>query len=312
MGWAALAGGIAGFMNTWMDAYVNKAWSDAQGMIDNANTTSQNLINQTNADAANQVRAANNAFVAAQASLSNLTRSLSNQRKLDANADQENALTMNLVRLQDNAVQGSLDQQLKAAEQLGAVRAAAAANGVGGTTASMLQKTMALTAARQKEITDQNFKYQTYDILQQKAGLAYNTIASLDEGQTFAPIDYNINVAPLVQSPLRAGQFATSVVGQAWLGAANGAMGSFNLKSSFGSSGSDIGSGTIGNTPGYSSAGVLFGPTTFSMPTSTSSLASDYGVGNNAYGFSANLGGSTNGFFSTEGSNSSIANFQLK
>jgi hypothetical protein len=309
--WGALAGGIAGFMNTWMDAYVNKAVTDAQTTIDNANTTSQNLINQTNADAANQVRAANNGFVAAQASLSNLTRSLSNQRKLDVNADQENALTMNLARLQDSAVQGSLDQQLRSAEQLGAIRAQAAANGVGGTTASMLQKTMALTAARQKEITDQNFQYQTYDILQQKAGLAYNTIASLDEGQTFAPIDYNINVAPLVQSPLRAGQFATSIVGQAWLGAANGAMGQLNLQSNIGSKSEDMGTGTIGNTPGYSSGATLFGPSTFSLPTSTSSLASQYGVGNNAYGFSANLGGSTNGFFSTESATSSVPNFQL-
>ncbi|WP_394144577.1 virion core protein, T7 gp14 family [Burkholderia multivorans] len=302
-------GAITGFMDSWLQAYMNKAISDAQGTIDNANTASQNLINQTNADAANQVRAANNGFVAAQASLSNLARSLSNQRKLDANADQENALTMNLVRLQDNAVQGSLDQQLKAAEQMGAVRAAAAANGVGGTTASMLQKTMALTAARARTQQDQNVAYQTYDMLRQRAGLAYNTIASLDEGQTFAPIDYNINVAPLVQSPLRASQFATSVVGQAWLGALNGLLGA-DYSTVGQPSSAPIGGGTIGNTPGYSSAGVLFGPSssgiTYEMPS-----ASSYGVGADSYGF-GQVGGKTNGFFSTDGSSASVQNFQLK
>lgn len=308
MGWAALGGAIAGFMNTWGTAYINKAASDAQGMIDNANTASQNLINQTNADAANAMRKANNGFAAAQAALSNLTRSLGNQSKLDAGAAHLDALTTNIVRLQDAATQGSLDQQLRAAEQLGAVRAAAAASGVGGTTARMLQSTMAMTAARAQTQTDQKVAYQTYDMLQQKAGLARNVIMSLDEGQTFAPIDYNTNVAPLVQSPLRASQFDMSVMAQAWLGAANGAMGNLNLSSNAAPK-QDMVSNTIGNTPNYSSGSVMFGSNTFTYPGTS---ASDYGVGANTYNFTTGLGGSTNGFFSTQSGGSSIADYQLK
>jgi hypothetical protein len=222
MGWAALAGGIAGFMNTWLSAYAQKAADDAQGMIDNANTYSQNTVNRANADAANAVRAANNGFAVAQAALSNLTRSIGNQSKLEAGGKAEDAVTTNIMRLQDQALHGSLETRLRSAEQLGAVRAAAAAAGIGGSTARMLQKTMELTAARAQATTDQNTQYQTYDMLQQRAGLVSNKIMSLDEGQTFAAIDYNTNVAPLVQSPLRPGQFSLSVMSQAWLGAANG------------------------------------------------------------------------------------------
>ncbi|AQT27775.1 internal virion protein [Ralstonia phage RS-PI-1] len=310
MGWAALAGGIAGFMNTWMDAYVNKAASDAQGMIDNANTYSQNTINNANADAANAVRAANNGFAAAQAALSNLTRSISNQAKLEAGGKAEDALTTNILRLQDQVTRGGLESQLRSAEQLGAVRAAAAAAGVGGSTARMLQNAMALSSARAQQITDDNAKYQTFDMLQQRAGLVQNKVMSVDQGQTFAPIDYNINVAPLVQSPLRASQFAMSVMGQAWIGAANGAMGQMNLKSNFGSETRDMSANanTVGNTQGYSSGATLFGPTTFQYPQSD---ASAYGVGGNTYGFSTGLGGGSNGFFST-GSSSKIADYQLK
>jgi ribosomal protein L17 len=307
MGWAALAGGIAGFMNTWGTAYVNKAAGDAQGMIDDANTYSQNTINRANADAANQIRKANNGFAAAQASLSNLTRSLRNNAKLDTAASQADAITTNIVRLTDAAAQGSLDSQLRAAEQLGAIRAAAASAGVGGTTASMLQKTMQLTSARAQTQADQRTAYQTYDMLAQRAGLLRSAVASLDEGQTFAPIDYNTNIAPLVQSPLRASQFGMSVMAQAWLGAANGAMGQLNLASNA-KPGSDVSTNTVGNTQNYSSGAISFGPNTFQYPTVT---ANDYGVGSNTYGFSTNLGGDTNGFFST-GSSSSIADFQLK
>jgi hypothetical protein len=49
--------------------------------------------------------------------------------------------------------------------------------------------------------------------------------------------------------------------------------------------------GGIGNTPGYSSGGVLFGPNTFSMP----SGGSNYGVGANTYGFKTGLDGGTSG-----------------
>ena len=301
---AAIASLAGQFLGNWSQAYLQKAASDAQGMIDNANVYSQNLINQANADAANAVRAANNGFAAAQAALSNLTRSLSNQSKLEAGGKAEDAITTNILRLQDQATKGSLESQLRSAEQLGAVRAVAAAAGVGGSTARMLQNTLQLTAARAQTTTDENVKYQTYDMLQQRMGLVQNKIMSLDEGQTFAPIDYNINVAPLVQSPIRASQFSGSALSQALFSTFASSAGT--LASLTSGTGQSSGTGGVGSTPRYSSGAVLNGVGTIGDGGNSSG---SYGTGSNAYGFSS-LGGGTNGFFST-GSSSKIANFQL-
>nr|WP_156438391.1 hypothetical protein [Burkholderia sp. BDU5] len=280
----------ANFLSSWIQGDAQRTIGQAQTTIDNANTYSQNTINQANADAANAVRAANNGFAAAQAALSNLTRSIGNQAKLEAGGKAEDALTTNILRLQDQAVHGSLESQLRSAEQLGAVRAAAAAAGVGGSTARMLQNTMQLTAARAQTAADQNTQYQTYDMLQQKMGLVQNKIMSLDEGQTFAPIDYNINVAPLVQSPIRASQFASSAFGSSLLGTLASNTGA--IANLFGGSGSG---GGVGDTSNYSSGNVLNG-----LIGSVTDAVKQFG----------NLGGSSNGFFSTA-SGSKLANFQL-
>lgn len=290
MGWAALAGLASGLFSSWGSGSINQAAGQAQSIIDNANTYSQNTINNANADATNQVRKANNGFAAAQASLSNLTRSLRNNSQLDAAASQADSITENIARLTDAATQGSLDTQLRSAEQLGAVRASAAAAGVGGTTASMLQKTMQLTAARAQTQTDQRTSYQTYDMLAQRSGLLRSAVASLDEGQSFAPIDYNTSVAPLVQSPIRASQYSGSVFGSALLGTIASKTGLIsNLFGSSGTSGASSGSG-------YSAGSLLSGVTG-----AVSSALKDFG----------SLGGGTNGFFST-GSSSGIANYLLK
>jgi len=176
-----------------------------QKRIDEANAYVQNLLGQTNADAANAVRGANNNLAVAQTRLSSTLRSMGNQAKLEAGGDAINALNTNLVRLQDRAANGSLNQQIMAAEQLGAVQAQAAAMGVGGTSAAMLHQTMQLAQARAETAQNQQAQYQTYDMLAQRAGIKHNMVMALDQGQDFAPIDYGINTAPLAQAPFRAG-----------------------------------------------------------------------------------------------------------
>lgn len=250
------------FLGNYLQARTEKAAGEAQGIVDRAN-----------ADAANKVRWANNGFLAAQASLSNLKRSIDNQQKLYAGGKAAEAIDTNILRLQDQAVNGSLDAQLRAAEQLGAVRAAAAASGVGGTTATMLQRTMELTAARAQQATEQREQYQTYDLLQQKVGLVRNTIMSLDEGQTFAPIDYRVDLAPI-----RVSQFAPSPFSQALLKTVTQSAGT--LASMFGGGPSGGSSGGIGNTGDYSSGALLNGP----MNTTFDTGKSFYG-GSNSYGF---------------------------
>jgi len=168
--------------------------SNAQGQ--KGAEKAQKRVDRANADAANAVRGASNKFAAARASLSNLTRSLDNRGKLQAGGDALDALATNFVRAQDQAVTGSLNQRISAAEQMGALRAAAAASGAGGTSAAMLQQTLQLAQARAETSRSQNREYQSYDMLAQRAGLVGNMVMSLDQGQNFAPIDYGINLAP--------------------------------------------------------------------------------------------------------------------
>jgi len=182
-----------------------KGAAKSQQRIDKANAYIQNLLGQTNADAANAVRGANNNLAVAQTRLSSTLRSMGNQAKLEAGGDAINALNTNLVRLQDRAANGSLNQQIMAAEQLGAVQAQAAAMGVGGTSAAVLHQTMQLAQARAETAQNQQAQYQTYDMLAQRAGIKHNMVIALDQGQDFAPIDYGINTAPLAQAPFRAG-----------------------------------------------------------------------------------------------------------
>jgi len=292
------------WVGNYMQARLQSAVNDAQKTTDEANTYSANLINQTNADASNKMRQANNGLAAAQAALGNLQRSIGNSNKLFAFGKQLDANSQNLVRLQDATVRGNLEQGLRASEQLGALHAQAAAQGVGGTTAAMLHETLALSAARQRTTSDQNAEYQTYDMLAQRSGLVRNMVSSLDQGQTFAPIDYSVSVAPLVQSPIRAGDFVPSAASQALLSTLSDSstlqsLSNLNFDSS-GTSGS-------GYTPQPTSLDMNDGWNNFS--TRTFGSTSTNGLGSGFYG----VGGESNGFFSTGGSNSGASvDFQLK
>jgi len=161
----------------------------------------QRKVDATNAAASNAVRRAGNGFSAAQAGLSNLMRSLTNQGNLREAGESVNALNTNLARLQDQATTGSLNQQIAAAEQLGAVRAQAAASGAGGTSSAMLHQTLQLAQARADTTREQNQQYQTYDMLAQRAGLISNMALAVDSGQSFANIDYGVDLAPYRAMP---------------------------------------------------------------------------------------------------------------
>jgi len=200
---AAIQIGIAAVSAIEKNRAEKKAFKN-QKRIDEANTYVQNLLNETNAAAANKVRGANNKVAVAQTRLSNTLRSIGNQAKLEAGGDAIAALNTNLIRLQDRAANGSLNQGIAAAEQLGAVHAQAAAMGVGGTSSAMLHQTMQLAHARAETTQQQQNQYQTYDMLAQRAGIKHNMVMALDQGQDFAPLDYGVDTAPLVQAPFRA------------------------------------------------------------------------------------------------------------
>jgi len=232
--WGAVIGTGFSLLGSLFGSSAQKNAIRAQRIVDEANARAQNIVGQANADGSNRVRKGSNAFATAQASLSNFTRTIGNQSKMREGGEAINALNTNLVRLQDQATKGSLNQRITAAEQLGAVRAATVASGAGGTSSAMLHQTLQLAQARQATTNEQNMQYQTYDMLAQRAGLVSNMVMSVDQGQEFAAVDYGIDTAPLVQPPFRAdtskGQLFGDIAGL--LGKGLG-----NLYTSFASSG---------------------------------------------------------------------------
>ncbi len=298
-GWVAFAQLAMQWTGNYLAARLQNTVNAAEKTTGDANVYAQNLTNQTNADAANKVRAANNALSAAKSAFGNLQRSIGNKDRMEAFGSKLNANAQNLVRLQDAITRGGLENGLRASEQLGALHAQAAAAGVGGTTAAMLHKTLELSAARKKTAADINAGYQTYDMIQQRMGLAGDMVRSLDEGQSFAPINYSVNVAPLVQSPMRVGDFAGSATTQAWintLGSASAMQAMSNIR---------LGSESGGSTPKATSLDMNDGWNNFS----TRSFGDQRieGLGSGFYG----VGGESNGFYSTGSSNAS-ASYQLK
>jgi len=175
---------------------INILGSMAGGHAKRSAVKAQRTIDAANAQAANTVRRANNNFTAAQAGLSNFMRSAGNQHRLRAGGEAVNALSTNLARLQDQIATGSLNQQIAAAEQLGAVRAQAAASGAGGTSSAMLHQTLQLAQSRAASTAQQNARYQTWDMLAQRAGLTGDMAQAWDAGQSFATLDYSVDQAP--------------------------------------------------------------------------------------------------------------------
>jgi len=282
------------WISSYSQARTREAINAAQHITDDANTYSANLVNRTNADSANQMRGANNTLAAAQAVFGNVQRSIGNQNKLNAYGKQLDSNSQNLARIQDAMTNGSLEDGLRAAEQLGALHAQAAANGVGGASAAMLHNTLAMSAARQRTAKEAKNEYQTYDMLQQRMGLVGNMVRSMDQGQTFAPIDYTINVPQLVQSPIRMADFAPSAASQAFMSTMSNSMGSIMDVIGRSTSGGAASSNTLNMNDGWNNF-------------STKNFSSTPGLGSGTY----NLGGESNGFFSTTESFRSGGSFKL-
>lgn len=306
MGWAALAQAAMDWTGGYLQARQAKAANDAQKIIDEGNTYASNLINNTNAAAKNLNRSANNSLAAAQAAFGNLTKSLSNSAKLTSAGNALDANSQNMVRLQDGTSRGSFEQGLRAAEQMGALQAQVAAAGTGGATASMLHRTLELSAARQRTTAEINSGYQTYDMLQQRMGLVSSMVQGLDQGQTFAPVDYSVDIAPLTQSPFRAGDFAGSAASQAWMGMLTKNAGNFASQS--------FGGGSTGGT-------VYGGSTTLDMNDgwnnfSTHNFSSTPNLGTGNFDFGGTSGSSMwdtgmSSMFSSGTSSSAGASFSF-
>lgn len=173
-----------------------------QKVIGQAQIAADNLLAETNANAENVLRGENNTLLAARTALANLQRSEHNEAILKTAGARYGTANTNLLRVLDANTQGDLERRVQAAEQQGAVTADTAARGVGGASARMLKLTLAASAARRETQVHNSQDQQTYDMLAQRAGIMSGAVSSLDEGQTFAPIDVTKSIAKKTLEPL--------------------------------------------------------------------------------------------------------------
>lgn len=202
MGWAAMAQGIANFFITWRQSTIERATKRAQNTITVANVEAENLINAANADSRNLLREAGNEFQAAQVAFATTVRSVKNQEAQRAAGQQLDTFQTNVLRAADQMVRGRLGAQLQAASTMGALRADAAARGVGGSSAEMLRSVVASQLASAETQEADRRGQISYDQALQKSGLVRTLYLSQDLGQELPSMDYGIDIAPVKQAPL--------------------------------------------------------------------------------------------------------------
>lgn len=220
------------FVTGYRRGELQNAMNDAEKTVGMAQLDANRITAEANAAAQDALKGANNTLMAARVALSNFSRSADNQAKLDTAGNRYNASVVTEARLGDARANNTLEMSLRSAEQQGAITAAAAANGVGGTSANMLHAALASASARTQARNDTKFQQTTYDMLMQRAGLMAGAIKSLDEGQTFAPLDVTKTIVPTVVSPMWAADYDLPPVVQGAL-----AMGTGGTNWNFGNTG---------------------------------------------------------------------------
>ncbi|AOJ68307.1 MULTISPECIES: hypothetical protein [Burkholderia] len=290
---------IAGAGVGMMQARIQNAQNDAQYKVDSAKTEAANMLSKDSADNNNMIREAGNAFLAAQAALSNTQRSIGNQNRAIAIGSQTNAEAVNMARATDAMVRGSVEQQIAAAGQLGALRADAAASGVGGTSADIMRATMQTTTSRLTTMQATKGAQMSFDQVMAAAGLRSNLITSQDYGQTVAGMNYQKDIAQTFLAPEKSPDITPAQ------GALMGAAGGAGFQQFRNTGGGSVGgfSGSVGNTANYASQSILGGVSSFSGAWGGGSSGTS---GNNAYGFTVG-GGDSGG--NARGNNS--FNFRL-
>ena len=283
-----LFGMIAGAGVGMMQARLQNAQNDAQYTLDSAKTEAANMLSKDSADNNNMIREAGNAFLAAQAALSNTQRSIGNQNRAIAIGSQTNAQVVNMARATEAMTRGSLEQQIAAAAQLGAMRADSAARGVGGTSADIMRATMQTTTSRLTAMQATKGAQMSFDQVMAAVGLRSNLITSQDYGQTVASMNYQKDIPQTFMAPEKMPDITAAQ------GAAMGAVGGMGFQQFRNSGGGSVGgySGGVGNTANYASQAILNGVNSFSGSWGAGSTGGT--SGNNAYGFTIDGGSGGN------------------
>ncbi|BAG70393.1 internal virion protein [Ralstonia phage RSB1] len=194
--WMAAIGAVMSMANAQAQKEEQAAQQYAQKTIDQAKADAANTVNAANDAGKNAIRGATNEFEAAQAALSTTTRSIGNQQKLRAYGEQYNALQTSIMRQNDMMIRGRLTDQLQAASNLGALRADAAARGVGGSSADIMRSVAALNFGSKETLHQEQRANMSYDQALQRAGMIRTAILSQDLSVDLPSLDYGFSSTP--------------------------------------------------------------------------------------------------------------------
>lgn len=140
----------------------------------------QNKVAKQNAANENLVRAAQNELGAATGALNRYRQSLSNQTILKNMGVQHDAITENYFRLSEQANSGNLNTRLQAANESGAVTAAASAAGIGGSSVDLLNAQIRGDTARALEAASRTQRQSATDFEKNLAQTTEQGVAALD------------------------------------------------------------------------------------------------------------------------------------
>lgn len=180
-----------------------KAQSDAKiaRTTDESNTKIQNML-----------RTANNELAGAQGALARFQQSRQNQVHLKNSGAQLNAITTNIIRMQENATSGKVQRRIAAAEESGALAAQIGSAGIGGGTVQMLNATTKLRHDRVDQMAATTEKQQVGDMHLQRDQALDQMILGLSDVQ----IVDQINMMPVqsrnIQVPSSAEVFGNAAM----------------------------------------------------------------------------------------------------
>lgn len=186
---------------TWVMTGIAAVTAIAGFMGQSSAAKAQSIIAKAQADAENTIRKANNMTAAANSAMINTARAEDTKQKFKAAGAEWNAMNKNIVRLQDQAAGGKVNERIMAAEELGSLYANAAFAGVGGSTIDSLEAQADTAIKTASQGTQDTVDQQVGDLVNARDALFMNAAMAVDNSTTFASIDRGVSIPGYVAKP---------------------------------------------------------------------------------------------------------------
>jgi hypothetical protein len=191
----------------------------ASGYTARAAVRTRNIIGQANAAARNTVRRGANEIAGAQGALARYMQSRNNARALDAAGARQEAAGRTISRLRDAQSAASIQERLRASEDLGRLSAASAFSGVTGSVVEMVAGALATRESLREGQTARNEDARIFELSATARDELQNAVNSLDNRAILDNIDLTVDRHQNDPVP---GSFLMDVIG----GASNADLGS--------------------------------------------------------------------------------------